>query len=91
MRYDREDLEHLERLLRKVVADGREAENDPREQALSDGVMSISQVAEFCNVSTRLVYKLMERGLPWVKIGRHRKVPRRSLIKYLAEHLVGEP
>lgn len=60
-------------------------ENQLTADDFADGLLSISEVADFCRVSTREVYRLMEsHEMPWTKVGRCRKVPRRALLRWLA-------
>lgn len=65
------------------------AADDPREELCADGFLTIEEAAEFCGVGTRLIYKLMDQGLPWVKVGRHRKIPKRGLIRFVAQDMKG--
>ena len=45
---------------------------------------------EFFRISRSTVYKLMELGeLPWVKIGRARRIPRAALLALAARSVVG--
>jgi excisionase family DNA binding protein len=57
---------------------------------LADGLVPVSEAAAFLGVSRSTLYALMERGeLPYVKIGRARRVPRRALITLAAARLRG--
>jgi excisionase family DNA binding protein len=57
---------------------------------LAEGLISVSEAAEFLGVSRSMVYVLMEDGqLPYVKIGRARRIPRRALLAFAAERLRG--
>ena len=54
------------------------------------GLLRIDDVMEFFRISRSTVYKLMELGeLPWVKIGRARRVPRRAVEELAARALRG--
>ena len=53
--------------------------------------MSVRNVARFLGVSRSLVYELMGWGeLPWVKLGRARRIPRRAVVDLAARRLIGE-
>jgi excisionase family DNA binding protein len=57
---------------------------------LEGGLLPVSEAAEFLGVSRSMVYALMEDGqLPYVKIGRARRIPRRALLAFAAERLRG--
>ncbi len=48
---------------------------------VQDGLVSIGEAAEFLAVSRSTLYELMDQGrLPYAKIGRSRRIPRRALI-----------
>jgi excisionase family DNA binding protein len=60
------------------------------ETLLAEGLVPVSEAAEFLGVSRSLLYALMDRGeLPFVKIGRCRRIPRRALLAFAAERLRG--
>ena len=53
--------------------------------------MRIPEVARFLALSRASVYQLMDRGeLPWVKLGRARRIPRRAVVDLAARRLIGE-
>ena len=55
---------------------------------VEEGLMRVLEVAGFLGISRASVYQLMERGeLPWVKLGRARRVPRRAVIELAAGKL----
>ncbi len=57
-------------------------------ELIADGLLTIAAAAAFLSVSRSTIYVLMEQGtLPSVRIGRARRIPRRSLITYAAAHL----
>ena len=57
---------------------------------VADGLLRVSEVADFLSISRTTTYQLMERGeLCWVKIGRARRVPRRAVIELAARNLIG--
>ena len=63
---------------------------DPNADMVADGLMRVAEVAEFLGLSRAAVYQLMGRGeLPFTKIGRSRRVPRRALVEFAASRTVG--
>jgi excisionase family DNA binding protein len=49
---------------------------------VEDGLVSIEGAMAFLSIGRSTVYELMEQGkLPWVKIGRSRRIPRRALVQ----------
>ncbi len=55
-----------------------------------DGLVNVSEAAEFLRLSRSTVYTLMDQGqLAFVKIGRSRRIPRRALIELAARGLRG--
>lgn len=59
-------------------------------EIVSDGLLSIREVIRFTQLSRSTVYALMEAGqLPYVKLGRARRVPRRALLELAAGNLKG--
>ena len=57
---------------------------------VSDGLLTVADAAAFLNLSRTTLYGLMERGaLPYVKIGRSRRVPRRALVELAGANLKG--
>jgi excisionase family DNA binding protein len=58
------------------------------EDAVRDGLVSLREAARFLAVSRTSIYGLLTSGLlPSVKIGKSRRVPRRSLLAFAAERL----
>ena len=56
------------------------------EALLADGCMSISEAVAFSRLSRSRLYEHIRAGdFPTVKDGRRRLVPRRGLIRFLAE------
>jgi excisionase family DNA binding protein len=54
------------------------------------GLMTIEEVGKFLSVARSTVYQLMGKGrLPFVKIGRARRVPRQAVFEFAAAHLSG--
>ena len=60
------------------------------ESLVSDGLMRVQAAAQFLGLSRASVYQLMDRGeLPWVKLGRARRVPRRAVVDLAARLIQG--
>ncbi len=61
------------------------------QQALvADGLMTVSEAAAFLSLSRATLYTLMDhRELPFVKIGRSRRIPKRALVELAARALRG--
>jgi excisionase family DNA binding protein len=58
------------------------------ELLMVDGLQRVEAAGRFLGISRSLVYELMESGeLPYVKIGRSRRLPHRALIEFAARHL----
>jgi excisionase family DNA binding protein len=54
-----------------------------------DGLVTVKEAAHFLSVSVAQVYRIMEQGrLPYVKIGRSRRIPRRAVVELAAQNLV---
>lgn len=54
------------------------------------GLMTVSEASQFSAQSKSSLYLAMDNGvLPYVKLGRSRRIPRRALIKYLTQNLIG--
>ena len=72
------------------AVDGR-PEPDPEALHLfDDGALGIGEAEELSHLSRSTLYELMEAGrLPYTKIGRRRLIPRRALLRLLAEGLRG--
>ena len=63
---------------------------DDREQLVTDGMMTVEQGRQFLQVSRSTLYELMDSGqLKYVRFGRNRRIPRRALIEFAANQLVG--
>jgi excisionase family DNA binding protein len=73
----------------------RQATTDPRDRnrdhdTVEDGLVTVKQAAEFLAISVSGVYALMDRReLPFTKLGRSRRIPRRALVELAARNLVG--
>jgi excisionase family DNA binding protein len=54
-----------------------------------DGLDRVTDVARFLKVSPSMVYALMARGtLPFVKLGKARRIPHRAVVELAANGLV---
>jgi excisionase family DNA binding protein len=61
----------------------------PTRVAVADGAMAINEAVELSGFSRSFLYKLMENGqLAYIKIGKARRIPRRSLLDLLERSLV---
>lgn len=57
---------------------------------ISEGLVNITEATAFLRLSRSAVYALMEKGeLPYVTLGRTRRIPRRALEQLAASHLKG--
>ena len=57
---------------------------------VEDGLMKVAAAAAFLSLSRATLYTLMDRGeLPFVKIGRSRRVPKRAVVELAARGLRG--
>ena len=57
---------------------------------VEDGLLKVAEAAAFLSVSRATLYALMNCGqLPFVKIGRSRRVPRRAVVELAARGLQG--
>ena len=63
--------------------------NDQRD-LVADGLLTIAESASFLRLSRSSIYLLMDVGeLPFVKLGRSRRIPKRALIELAARGLRG--
>ncbi len=57
---------------------------------VEDGLVTVAQAVEFLSLSRSALYRLMNRGaLPFVKLGRCRRIPRRALVELAARGVCG--
>ena len=57
---------------------------------VADGLVSVDEATTFLSVSRSTVYELMDKGLlPFAKIGRSRRIPKRALIELAVANLRG--
>ena len=62
---------------------------DQAHALVADGLETPKSAAAFLKVSVAQIYRLMAVGeLPFTKIGRSRRIPRRALVELAARHLV---
>jgi excisionase family DNA binding protein len=60
----------------------RDAMSSTNEQLVEDGLVPIHEAMAFLSVGRSTIYELMDKGmLPYAKIGRSRRIPRRALVK----------
>lgn len=66
-------------------------ETDPATEMVADGLVRMPEAEKFLGLSRSKLYELMEQGtLPYVKIGRSRRIPRKALSELAASNLVGK-
>lgn len=57
---------------------------------VADGLLSVEEACAFLSVGRSTLYELMDRGeLPFTKIGRSRRIPRRAVVELAARNLRG--
>lgn len=57
---------------------------------VADGLLSIEEACAFLSISRSTLYELMDQGeLPFTKIGRSRRIPKRACIELAAKNLRG--
>jgi excisionase family DNA binding protein len=57
-------------------------------ELVADGLLTVAAAAAFLSVSRSTLYLAMDRGqLPFVKLGRARRIPRRALLALAAVNL----
>ena len=57
---------------------------------VADGLLKVSEAAAFLQLARASLYVLMDQGeLPFVKLGRSRRIPRRALVELAARGLRG--
>jgi excisionase family DNA binding protein len=67
----------------------KEASRSTPEDLVADGLRTVKFAGEFLSASRTTVYKMMNDGdLPFVKIGRARRIPHRALVEAAARGLV---
>jgi excisionase family DNA binding protein len=64
-------------------------ETAEKEDLVLDGLDRVGEVARFLKLSVSTVYGLMDRGeLPFVKLGKSRRIPHRAVVELAATRLV---
>lgn len=59
-----------------------------RKRLVGDGLVTVVEAAGFLGIGRSKTYDLMDKGLlPYVKIGKARRIPRRALVDYAARGL----
>jgi excisionase family DNA binding protein len=67
------------------------SQNAEHTELMSDGLDRIAEVARFLRTSVGTVYALMGRGeLPFVKIGKLRRIPHHAVLELAARNLVAQ-
>ena len=62
------------------------------EELMEDGLDRVPEAARFLQLGLTTVYGLMSRGvLPYVKIGKARRIPHRAVLELAAKGLVTRP
>ena len=65
---------------------------DARAELLADGLHRVAEAARFLAMSRSTLYAMMASGaLPFVKIGKSRRVPRRAVVELAVRGLVIAP
>jgi excisionase family DNA binding protein len=63
---------------------------DERLALVADGLLTIAETGAFLKLSRASVYNLMDRGqLPFIKVGRARRIPKRAVVQFAAQALEG--
>ena len=58
---------------------------------MMDGLDRVEEAGRFLKISRSRTYELMDAGeLPFVKIGRSRRIPHRALVEFAARSLSAE-
>ena len=64
-------------------------EEDSAQNLVESGLVTVKDAARFLHISLAFTYELMARGdLPYTKLGRARRIPKKALIELAAKHLV---
>lgn len=57
---------------------------------VAEGLVTVAEASRFLGLGRTSIYALMEQGgLPYVKCGRARRIPKRALTEYAARNLRG--
>ena len=61
-----------------------------KENLVEDGLVSLTNAMAFLSIGRSTLYELMDKGvLPYAKIGRSRRIPKRALIQLAQATLKG--
>ena len=64
--------------------------NEQTEELMRDGLDRVEAAGRFLGISRSRIYELMDAGeLPFVKIGRSRRIPHGALIEFAGRNLRG--
>lgn len=58
-----------------------------KEELSSEGCVDLESACEFLSVSMTTLYKLMNEGLPYTRVGGRRKIPRIALKRAVENNL----
>jgi excisionase family DNA binding protein len=59
-----------------------------RQELVAQGLVGVAEAGKFLGLSRSMVYLLMEQGrLPFAKIGKARRIPRRALVDFAEQSL----
>jgi excisionase family DNA binding protein len=65
-------------------------QNGEARTIVADGLMTVTEAAEYLSISRSKLYQMMDSGeLPYVKLGRCRRIQRRDLIDLVSRQLRG--
>lgn len=60
------------------------------EELVQDGLLDVEGAAHFLGIRRSKLYALMEAGqIPYCKLGRARRIPKRALVEFAAANLKG--
>lgn len=60
------------------------------EQLVADGLVTVAEACRLLAVSRSFLYTEMDAGaLPFCRLGRSRRIPRRAVLEYAARYLQG--
>lgn len=61
-----------------------------RPDLLSEGLLTVGEACRLLAVSRSFLYSQMDAGaIPFVRLGRARRIPRAALLAYVSRHLRG--
>ena len=64
--------------------------NDDNYQLCEEGLLTVAEASTFLRISVSQIYQLMNQGeLKSVRIERSRRLPRREVVRFAAERVVG--